>query len=98
VLLGGVGWKKEKARKNPGLTWRIAAETATAEARDAKQGPPRSEGVVPLEGEGAEGDSGGVSYRQIGLDALLVGIGPGGLVHETAALDDEQPVGHVHGK
>ena len=49
----------EKTRKNPGLTWRVAAKTATAEARDAKQGPPRSEGVVPLEGEGAEGDAGG---------------------------------------
>ena len=27
--------------------------TGAALARDTKQGPPRSEGVVPLEGEGA---------------------------------------------
>ena len=36
--------------------------TSRDQARGAEQGPPRSEGVVPLEGEGAEGDSGGASF------------------------------------
>jgi hypothetical protein len=45
-----------------------AAGTAFAadalQIRDSEQGPPRSEAVVPLKGEGAEGDSGGVHYQE----------------------------------
>ena len=39
-----------------------AYTTGAVHAWDTEPGPPRSEGVVPLEGEDAEGGSGGASY------------------------------------
>ncbi len=38
------------------------------------------------------------SDGEVGLDALLVGICSGRLMDQAPALDDEQPVGHIHGE
>src|SRR3990167_3537125 len=51
-----------------------------------------------VESRACAGAAAQLSHREIRLDALLVGVGAGGLMHQAAALDDEQPIRHVHGE